>query len=127
MAAVASIAAWYMDAVEEDQCAEHKGEPFQAVSVDELRALGVLTRCFDPDSADGRASLESFCTDRGYDYRDIINITPERLPNYDAKVRGAEGRAAGKNLREKKQTPASAHRLKRSLKSIYTRTRRCGM
>lgn len=32
--------------------------------------------------------LETIRSERGYNYQDIITVSPEKLPNYEEKVRG---------------------------------------
>lgn len=81
-----TITAWYMDAdAESDQRLEHKQNPNVEVSPEVLDSLGVLrwsgiTGSEDPKLAQIRA-------ERGYNYTDIVNVCPEKLPEYETKIK----------------------------------------
>ena len=81
-----TITAWYMDEdVEGDQRLTHKQEPNSEVSLEEIARLGVLhwsglTGPEDPLLATIRA-------ERNYNYTDIINVCPEKLPEYETKIK----------------------------------------
>ncbi len=49
----------------------------------------------DADNFATDAVLQKIRADRGYNYEDSITITPEKLPNYDEKVRGGVGGGGG--------------------------------
>lgn len=81
-----TISAWYMDDDEvTDQREPHRKEGDSVVSVDLLAQLGVLhwsgiSSPEDPKLAEIRA-------DRGYSYTDIVNVCPEKLPDYENKIK----------------------------------------
>ncbi|KAG2722261.1 hypothetical protein I3760_02G120900 [Carya illinoinensis] len=56
------VQAWYMDNSDEDQRLPHHREPKEFVSLDQL-------------------------TDRGYSYMDVCEVCPEKLPNYEEKIK----------------------------------------
>ena len=96
MAAASTIRAWYMDDDESaDQRAEHRAAGAAAVPLSALDALGVLQFRLDPavdkaaagfsEAAD--AALQALRAARGYSYVDLITLSPEKLPNYEAKLK----------------------------------------
>ena len=96
MAAASTIRAWYMDDDESaDQRAEHRAAGAEAVPLSALDALGVLQFRLDPavdkaaagfsEAAD--AALQALRAARGYSYVDLITLSPEKLPNYEAKLK----------------------------------------
>lgn len=76
------VSAWYMDGSKEDQRAPHKTDPLQPVSLEELKALGVLYFQVENDE-----KLQKIRTERGYTYEDEITCSPEKLPNYESKLK----------------------------------------
>jgi 1,2-dihydroxy-3-keto-5-methylthiopentene dioxygenase len=52
-----------------------------------LRQLGVVSWRLDADSHESDPRLEAIRKHRGYNYQDIITITPEKLPNYEEKIK----------------------------------------
>lgn len=81
------LEAWYMDDSDADQRLEHRLQPNKPVSMDKLAALGVLHWKLDADKYETDSELKTIREDRGYTYQDIITVTPEKLPNYEAKIK----------------------------------------
>lgn len=81
-----TITAWYMDADEAgDQRLPHKLEPNVEASEAVLDGLGVLrwTGITGPDDA----RLAQIRAERGYNYTDVVNVCPEKLPEYETKIK----------------------------------------
>jgi len=91
---------WLMADECENQKAENRREPNEAVSVETLKDLGIHYWKLDPegyeypalavpwdpkDATDPR--LAQLRDDRGYSYADIITIHPDKLPDYEKKVK----------------------------------------
>jgi len=80
-----TITAWYMDGdAELDQRLEHKQEPNVPCSLETLAELGVLhwsgiTGPEDP-------LLLKIRADRNYNYTDVVNVCPDKLPEYEKKI-----------------------------------------
>uniref|UniRef100_A0A803KW86 Acireductone dioxygenase n=1 Tax=Chenopodium quinoa TaxID=63459 RepID=A0A803KW86_CHEQI len=68
---VGVIQAWYMDDSDEDQRLPHHKEPKQFVSLKHLDDLGVLSWRLDADNYE----------------TDFCEVCPEKLPNYDEKIK----------------------------------------
>jgi 1,2-dihydroxy-3-keto-5-methylthiopentene dioxygenase len=49
--------------------------------------LGVLHWVLDADAYETDPELEKIRKERGYDYEDIILVSPEKLENYEAKIK----------------------------------------
>ncbi|KAK8962324.1 1,2-dihydroxy-3-keto-5-methylthiopentene dioxygenase 2 [Platanthera guangdongensis] len=81
------IQAWYMDDNEEDQRLHHHCEPKQFVSIDRLAELGVISWRLNADDYENDDALKKIREARDYTYMDICDICPEKLPNYDAKIK----------------------------------------
>lgn len=80
--------AWYMDDKDGDQRLPHMAEGADSqVSGDMLIDLGVLYWKLDADKFENDPDLEKIRSDRGYDYQDIVTVSPDKLPNYETKVR----------------------------------------
>ncbi|XP_024542971.1 1,2-dihydroxy-3-keto-5-methylthiopentene dioxygenase 3 isoform X1 [Selaginella moellendorffii] len=79
--------AWYMDDSSEDQRQPHHLNPVQLVSHEKLAALGVLHWNLDADRYETDSKLQEIRKKRGYSYQDIITVSPEKLPNYEHKIR----------------------------------------
>lgn len=80
------VRAWLMDSdVVTDQREPHRIDENHEVPVETLDKLGVLhwsgiTSPEDP-------VLKQICKDRGYTYTDMVFITPEKLPDYENKIK----------------------------------------
>jgi 1,2-dihydroxy-3-keto-5-methylthiopentene dioxygenase len=96
-----TVRAWVMDDDDSaDQRAEHRapGEG-SAVPLAALDALGVLQFRLDPRvdkavaegagafDAAADAALQALRAARGYSYVDLITLSPDKLPNYEAKLK----------------------------------------
>ena len=99
------VSAWYMDDSDEDQRLDHQKNPPQPVDMKDVITLtGVLhwkvywnvvsfyTKFISSliqlniDTHEEDGVLDKIKKDRGYNYEDVIEISPEKLPNYEEKV-----------------------------------------
>lgn len=81
------LEAWYMDDSSEDPRLPHHRKPKEYVSLEKLSELGVLNWVLDADNYEHDAELQKIRQDRGYTYHDIVDVAPDRLPNYEAKLK----------------------------------------
>ncbi|KAL9286841.1 putative acireductone dioxygenase (Fe(2+)-requiring) [Arabidopsis thaliana] len=81
------IQAWYMDDSEEDQRLPHHKDPKEFLSLDKLAELGVLSWRLDADNYETDEDLKKIRESRGYSYMDFCEVCPEKLPNYEVKVK----------------------------------------
>ncbi|KAJ4722536.1 1,2-dihydroxy-3-keto-5-methylthiopentene dioxygenase [Melia azedarach] len=81
------IQAWYMDDSDEDQRLPHHKDPEEFVSLDQLSELGVLSWRLDADNYETDEELKKIRETRGYSYMDICDVCPEKLPNYEEKIK----------------------------------------
>eukprot|EP00243_Klebsormidium_subtile_P008434 TRINITY_DN39_c0_g1_i1.p1 TRINITY_DN39_c0_g1~~TRINITY_DN39_c0_g1_i1.p1 ORF type:complete len:194 (+),score=64.23 TRINITY_DN39_c0_g1_i1:39-620(+) len=79
--------AWYMDESDADQRLPHKLEPNQPVSREQLAELGVLHWVLDADKYETDSELLQIKKDRNYSYQDLITVSPDKLPNYEVKIK----------------------------------------
>jgi 1,2-dihydroxy-3-keto-5-methylthiopentene dioxygenase len=86
--------------VETDQCKEHRQEPNVQVTAADMKKLGIFYWKMDPqadqypamavpwdpqDASDPK--LQALRDDRGYSYADIITIHPDKLPDFEKKIK----------------------------------------
>lgn len=76
------VSAWYMDGVDGDQRAPHKTDPIQPVTLKELEKLGVLYFEVNDENR-----LQEIRKERNYTYEDEITCSPDKLPNYETKLK----------------------------------------
>ncbi|XP_048731323.2 acireductone dioxygenase-like [Ostrea edulis] len=81
------VRAWYMDDVAGDQRKPHMTDPPQFVSLEQLKDLGVLYFEISSDPAKAEEQVKELRADRGYTYQDMITCSPEKLPNYEQKLK----------------------------------------
>ncbi|CAH9084664.1 unnamed protein product [Cuscuta epithymum] len=81
------IQAWYMDDSNADQRLPHHREPNLFVSFDKLDELGVLSWRLDADNYEKDEVLKQIRESRGYSYMDFCEVCPEKLPNYEEKIK----------------------------------------
>mmetsp|Transcript_45348 Transcript_45348/g.102427 ORF Transcript_45348/g.102427 Transcript_45348/m.102427 type:complete len:924 (-) Transcript_45348:365-3136(-) len=89
--AAGKIEAWVMDSASLARGADqrlpmrrHPNEPFTKA---QLETLGVLQWKLDADKYETDPVLAQIRKDRGYTYHDMITVSPERLPNYETKIK----------------------------------------
>ncbi len=78
-----------------EQREENRLQPDQPASWSDLSAIGVERFRFSPESvlsdpSDGsadRVAFDQLCVTRGFSYRDVIEISRERLPNYEERIK----------------------------------------
>jgi len=76
-----------MNETDEDQRLPHHCEPKQYVSLEKLADLGVLYWHLDADKYETDPALQQIREDRGYTYTDTITCSPDKLPNYEDKLK----------------------------------------
>ncbi|KAJ9700441.1 hypothetical protein PVL29_005978 [Vitis rotundifolia] len=81
------LQAWYMDDSDEDQRLPHHRDPKEFVSLDQLAKLGVLSWRLDADNYETDEELKKIREARGYSYMDFCEVCPEKLPNYEEKIK----------------------------------------
>lgn len=80
-----TITAWYMDSSDADQRQEHRCEPNIEVELSKLAALGVLS--WQGLTGEDDPLLAKIREERGYNYYDIIHVCPDKLPEYETKIK----------------------------------------
>lgn len=78
------VRAWYMDSSSDDQRLPHQLEPPEPVTIDELRKIGVDHSYIDPKNYG--EPLGSFRKEKGYNYSDELDLSKEKIPDYEQKV-----------------------------------------
>ncbi|KAL6650531.1 hypothetical protein ACP70R_009456 [Stipagrostis hirtigluma subsp. patula] len=82
------VKAWYMDDdAEEDQRLPHRRHPKDTVPLTRLIDLGIMTLRLDADKHEHDENLTVIRDQRGYLYMDIVELTPEKMPNYEAMIK----------------------------------------
>lgn len=77
-----------MDDSPEDQRLEHHQSPPKFVSLDELYSeTGVMYWKLDAKNYESEGKLAEIKTERGYTYMDVIQISPDKLHNYEEKIK----------------------------------------
>lgn len=76
-----------MDNSEADQKLSHQPEPCEYVGLDQLEKLGVRYWYFDPETYYSDEKFTELKKERGYSYQDQIEVSPETLDNYEAKLK----------------------------------------
>jgi 1,2-dihydroxy-3-keto-5-methylthiopentene dioxygenase len=83
------LQAWIMDNdVEADQRKPHQQSPNKPVSLEQLARIGVLYWTLDVSAPpETNEQLNAIRKERGYTYTDTITISPEKLENYEGKLK----------------------------------------
>lgn len=76
-----------MDEIHSDPMLSHQQEPPRNVSLAELDKLGVKHWYFDPSTYESDKNYEKLKKERGYSYQDKIEVSPQTLDNYEAKIK----------------------------------------
>ncbi|XP_010494368.1 PREDICTED: 1,2-dihydroxy-3-keto-5-methylthiopentene dioxygenase 4-like [Camelina sativa] len=84
---VMALEAWFMDDSNEDQRLPHHRNPKEFVSLDYLSELGVLYWKLNPENYENDPELGKIRGERGYDYMDLLDLCPEKVSNYEEKLR----------------------------------------
>ncbi|KAJ1718299.1 1,2-dihydroxy-3-keto-5-methylthiopentene dioxygenase [Coemansia biformis] len=77
--------AYLYDGSDADQREAH--DSGVAVSVEQLKEIGVEYRKIDGTSDEKLATVDELCESRDYKNRDEINLSPALLPNYEEKMK----------------------------------------
>ncbi len=71
-----------------DQREPHQRSPPEPCSFETLDALGVLHwEGLDADNHETAEDMNTLRVERGYSYMDVIEISPEKLPNYEERIK----------------------------------------
>ncbi|KAG0709939.1 1,2-dihydroxy-3-keto-5-methylthiopentene dioxygenase [Chionoecetes opilio] len=82
------VRAWYMDDSPDDQRLEHHLATPKFVPLDDLgRNTGVLCFKLDPKKYEQEGKLSAIKKERGYNYMDVIQVTPEKMHNYEDMIK----------------------------------------
>mmetsp|Transcript_64574 Transcript_64574/g.139694 ORF Transcript_64574/g.139694 Transcript_64574/m.139694 type:complete len:192 (+) Transcript_64574:28-603(+) len=79
-----TISAWYMDEDPSDQRLPHKTDPLEPVSGEELINLGVVF--WEGLQGEDDPKLAQIREERNYNYSDVIQCCPDKLPGYEQKI-----------------------------------------
>ncbi|XVF38286.1 hypothetical protein REPUB_Repub20aG0087700 [Reevesia pubescens] len=82
-----AMEAWFMDENKEDQRLPHQLNPNEPVSLDHLAELGVLYWHLNPKDYENDEELKKIREARGYNYMDLLDLCPEKVANYEEKLR----------------------------------------
>eukprot|EP00904_Undaria_pinnatifida_P011021 jgi/Undpi1/7049/HiC_scaffold_21.g09523.m1 len=83
-----TIEAWYMDDdTTTDQRLPHRQSPNAECNFAVLEQIGVLHWELDADKFENDPDLEKIRQERGYSYQDIITVSPDKLANYEEKIK----------------------------------------
>ncbi|KAF9607047.1 hypothetical protein IFM89_030820 [Coptis chinensis] len=81
------IEAWHMEESNEDQRLPHHRNPKEFVSMNKLADLGVLYWHLNPKNYDNDKELQKIREERGYNYMDFLDLCPEKVENYEQKLK----------------------------------------
>ncbi|KAK6142617.1 hypothetical protein DH2020_022965 [Rehmannia glutinosa] len=76
-----------MDDSDKGQRLPHHRDPKEFVSFEKLDELGVLSWRLDADNYGTDPELKKIREARGYSYMDFCEVCPEKLPNYEEKIK----------------------------------------
>ncbi|MED6171148.1 Ard4p [Stylosanthes scabra] len=82
-----AIEAWFMDDSNEDPRLPHQTNPKHSVSLHQLSELGVLYWKLNPNIYEEDQELNKIRETRGYNYMDILDLCPEKVVNYEEKLK----------------------------------------
>ncbi|XP_016111955.1 acireductone dioxygenase [Sinocyclocheilus grahami] len=84
---MSGIEAWYEDESSEDQKLPHRLKPNQPVTLRQLEQIGVDYWKLNADIYENDPELQKIREEKGFSYMDIITIHPDKLPDYENKVK----------------------------------------
>ncbi|CDO99107.1 unnamed protein product [Coffea canephora] len=76
-----------MDESGEDQRLPHKRDPPEHVSLEHLADLGVVYWHLNPENYENDEELKKIRDSRGYSYMDLLDLCPEKVENYEQKLK----------------------------------------
>ncbi|KAL6184990.1 hypothetical protein ACLB2K_041125 [Fragaria x ananassa] len=82
-----AMEAWYMDESDADPRLPHRLCPNEFVPLEHLAELGVLYWHLNPQDYENDEKLRHIRETRGYNYTDLLDICPEKLENYEEKLK----------------------------------------
>ncbi|KAL2469819.1 dihydroxy-1 [Abeliophyllum distichum] len=82
-----AIEAWFMQENGEDQRLPHQKNPPEYVLTEELEKLGVLYWHLDTEKYENDPELQKIRESRGYSYMDMLDLCPEKVENYEQKLK----------------------------------------
>jgi 1,2-dihydroxy-3-keto-5-methylthiopentene dioxygenase len=82
------IKAWYYKENDDLPCKAHQYNPNRAVSQEHLDKLGVLTWTgIETEGFEKNEFLNKIKAVRGYNFEEVLTVSPEKLPNYEANTK----------------------------------------
>ncbi|GAB2220089.1 hypothetical protein Droror1_Dr00007732 [Drosera rotundifolia] len=82
-----AIEAWYMKEGKEDHRLPCHRNPKEYVSIDKLAEIGVLYWHLDAKNYENDEELKQLRETRGYNYHDMLDLCPEKVENYEEKLK----------------------------------------
>ncbi|XP_010556874.1 PREDICTED: 1,2-dihydroxy-3-keto-5-methylthiopentene dioxygenase 4 [Tarenaya hassleriana] len=82
-----ALEAWFMDDSNEDQRLPHHRNPKEFVPLDHLAELGVMYWKLNPENYENDTELQKLRENRGYNYMDLLDLFPEKVSNYEEKLK----------------------------------------
>ncbi|KAF8037956.1 hypothetical protein BT93_B0718 [Corymbia citriodora subsp. variegata] len=82
-----AIEAWFIDESDGDQRLPHHRSPPEFVSLDHLADVGVLYWKLNPSDYENDEELRKIREARGYNYMDLLDLCPEKVDNYEQKLK----------------------------------------
>ncbi|KAK9160854.1 hypothetical protein Syun_007195 [Stephania yunnanensis] len=82
-----AIEAWYMDDSGDDQRLPHHNNPNVFVPLSKLAEIGVMYWKLNPSDYDNDEELKKIRESRGYNYMDLLDLCPEKVENYEEKLK----------------------------------------
>ena len=82
------VKAWYYNDDGTDQRLPHQHNPVKSIDLEKLKEkTGVLYWKIDADNYESEGKLQQIREERGYTYTDLIECCPEKLENYEDKLK----------------------------------------
>lgn len=82
-----AIEAWCMDESNGDPRLPHHRSPKEYVSLDTLAEIGVLHWKLNAKDNENDPELRKIREERGYNYMDLLDLCPEKVENYEQKLK----------------------------------------
>lgn len=82
-----AIEAWCMDESNGDPRLPHHRSPKEYVSLDTLAEIGVLHWKLNAKDYENDPELGKIREERGYNYMDLLDLCPEKVENYEQKLK----------------------------------------